>query len=447
MSLRNSALVAAAVVALGGCSTGQTTTPSVTSVNPIAGSKLQLAVGTANINGSHGLNVVATLRQSNGTSILYDTPTLSGPFTFGTLVPFATSATSATGASLSHNGPSTAEAAALTIGSTAPSLTIPPNQAGGLVSTAAGTTFGINGGLAATGFSLSNSTVNGILNTGCAIICGPDDVANANNGAISSYTTVDPFVQPFYPTGAAAAASFTPWLGPPAFAGPNGLGSRDGTYASGINGAAIGLSVFNGVVAGGATPYTLSVVIPTGFNGNTPTTGTLTATATLPTPGFFIGGGAAIAVPALTFPGNGSATGTYALPAGATGAIIQIVDLGSDGAGAANCYPAQLPTIAGNFQVPAFYSVVTTGGAFTLPGNIGPRQANSTTTTPTICSAAQNTAALGTATPGDTVRVSVIAYDYGLLALVPALSGGVQAPAIPAQADIALSAAALQVSP
>lgn len=436
---------------LAGCTSGQTTTPTVTSVNPIATSRLQLAVGTANVNGNKGLNVVTTLRQTNGTSVLFNTPTLTGPFAFTVAgANVSTTSGSVNGSTISKAAPSTAEVAAGSIGGTNPALTNPPNQAGAPVPAAAQTTFGIFGGVAATGFALSNSNVNSVISTACAVTCAPDLAGYpAGNGPVTvSVTTVTPYAQPFYASDAASkAALFTPWLGAPAFAGPAGLGTRDGTYASGLFGAAMGLSVFNGVVPGSGT-YTLNTVIPTGFAGNTPQSGTLTATASLPNPTNYINGGAAIAVPTVTFTGNGGATGTYPLPAGATGAWIQIVDLGSDGGNAPNCYPGTVGNYAGNFGPPAFYTVaVGASGAWTLPANLGPRPSNQAAAVPSICTAAQNTAALKAATAGDTIQVSAIAFDYNLASLVPALSAGAQAPAIPAQADIALSATGSLVSP
>src|SRR5580700_1016672 len=73
----------AAGVMLSACTQGATGPPGISSVNPITSSKLQLVVGTANIEGNSGLNVVSTLRQANGDSaVLVDTPTLTGPFTY-----------------------------------------------------------------------------------------------------------------------------------------------------------------------------------------------------------------------------------------------------------------------------------------------------------------------------------------------------------------------------
>src|ERR1700737_2601757 len=73
--------------ALAACTAGQTTAPSINSVNPLDPnySKLQLAVGTANLFGSGipGLNIVSTLRQPNGTSAVgVNTPIITGPFAF-----------------------------------------------------------------------------------------------------------------------------------------------------------------------------------------------------------------------------------------------------------------------------------------------------------------------------------------------------------------------------
>ena len=151
--------LAVATLALTACTGGQTgTIPITNTVNPVATSTLQLAMGTANINGVTGTNVVSTLRQATGLSILYTTPTLSGPFGFAGSVA-ATPGTS--GGTWPNHGPSAAEIAGGFIGSTSPTLTIPPNQAGGSIPVSARTTFGLYGGLSATGFFQSNSATSG----------------------------------------------------------------------------------------------------------------------------------------------------------------------------------------------------------------------------------------------------------------------------------------------
>src|ERR1700687_1602181 len=78
-------LAASFAAALTACTVGQTTAPGISSVNPGDPnySKLQFAVGTANIYGVLGLNVVSTLRQPHGPSAIgVSTPTITGPFTF-----------------------------------------------------------------------------------------------------------------------------------------------------------------------------------------------------------------------------------------------------------------------------------------------------------------------------------------------------------------------------
>jgi hypothetical protein len=413
-------------------------------VNPVQTSTLQLAMGTANINGLTGTNIVATLRQPSGFSVLFDTPTLSGPFAFGYA---AVAGGATTGQSYSNGGPTAAEIAGNFIGSTSPTLTNPPNQTGAAVPASARTTFGIYGGLSATGFFQSNSATSGIVAT-----------SGVPNGSTPS---IIPYRVPLYsPTAvqqpglaaaavaALAATTFTPWIGPPAFPGASGIGTRDGTYAQGLTGAAAGLNVLDGVTAGAGT-YTMSVQIPLGFdaNGNA-VYGNLTKTAALAAPATCIGGcGVPIAVPVIT-PAAGGATITAVLPAGATGAILMVTDLGP-ATGTVSCYPGVVANNSATFGFPAVYTVaITASGVAMLPANLGPHPSNSGTTVPTICTAAQNATAAGAAVGGDRVTVQMVAYNYGFLGLVPALSSSA-APALPAgDADIAISAtSAIVVSP
>lgn len=79
----------ASVVTLSGCGNGGASEPPQTSYDPGATSKLQFAVGVATIGYNHGqssasgLNVVETLRQSDGLSgVLYDVPMIIGPSKF-----------------------------------------------------------------------------------------------------------------------------------------------------------------------------------------------------------------------------------------------------------------------------------------------------------------------------------------------------------------------------
>jgi len=93
----NAALFAAAtivaVASLVACGNGGASEPPVTSYDPAATSKLQFAVGVATIasnggqNVAYGLNVVETLRQSDGLSgVLYSQPQIIGPSKFDVLI-------------------------------------------------------------------------------------------------------------------------------------------------------------------------------------------------------------------------------------------------------------------------------------------------------------------------------------------------------------------------
>jgi hypothetical protein len=85
--------VVAFIVLLAGCGNGGASEPTVTSVDPAATSKLQFAVGVVTMasNGgasvAYGLNVVETLRQSDGLSgTLYNVPMIVGPSSFDVLI-------------------------------------------------------------------------------------------------------------------------------------------------------------------------------------------------------------------------------------------------------------------------------------------------------------------------------------------------------------------------
>ncbi len=412
------------------CTGGQTGSIPVTSVNPVQTATLQLAMGTANINGETGTNVVATLRQPSGLSVLYDTPTLSGPFAF--VAPAATPGTS--GGSWPNHGPSAAEIAGGYIGSTSPTLTVPPNQAGAATPASARTTFGLYGGLSATGFFQSNSATSGAISATTANVAGP---------------SIIPYPTPIYGYDAnSLAVSFVSWIGPPVYAGASGIGTRDGTYVQGYAGVASGINVFDGVTPGAGT-YTMSVQIPLGFdaNGNA-VYGNVSKTATVAAPATCIGGcGVPIPAPVIV-PGGGTAAITAVLPAGATGAILMVRDIGP-ATGTVGCYPGAVANNSATFGYPAVYTIaITASGTVTLPANLGPHPSNSGTTVPTICTAAQNATAAGSAVGGDQVTVQMVAYNYGFLGLVPALNT-VAAPTMTSgDNDIGISAkSAIAVSP
>ena len=219
--------------------------------------------------------------------------------------------------------------------------------------------------------------------------------SNADNQGSAA---LQPYPQPNYNN--ADANAFEPIGGPPAF-DPNGdgEGTRDGTFNSAILGVNEGINAFEGVTTK-AGAYKESVLIPS--NGSVQTT--LTTNFTLP---------AATLLPvptAPTFVPDGKGGGTFAvtLPAGVTDALLNIEDLGSATSGVNNCYTNGAP--------PAYFTIhVTASGTVTLPDSDG--VGSPTVHNPTICTAAQNTAANGgTATKCDAYTVQLIGADYPLYA-------------------------------
>jgi hypothetical protein len=421
---------------LAACGGAATSAPPVTTVNPLSPSygSLQFAVGTANLygNGQIGLNVVSTFRQTNGTSATgVNTPTLSG--NFGVTAPPVPSYAeqSSTTASfpdpyttLFNGGPGVREAGGSslfgtpqTVAAGTPScdgpgpFPIPPPNTGSFVPCPSGlsantSTFGQSGGIFATGLG----PFNGVASTGQAY----------------SY---QPYPQPIFSAADAALITyqFIPWGGPPAFdPDGTGMGERDG--AGSINGVdsfgdpyflgvGEGITVFDGTRPSSGS-YTLSVAIATVGNGGAVTTGTLKKTAQL---------NAGTVLPTLTAPvftpdGNGGGSFSVTLPGGVSEGLLQIVDFGpgggpNDGAAAkpANCQGAR-----GTSFAPVYYTMHITPSTttYSLPDTIGPNLATSGGKTnlqpsPTICTAAQNTAAAsGTATNGDDVVVQLLGFDY-----------------------------------
>jgi hypothetical protein len=436
-TLRLSTACVAVSAILAGCGGGGSNgLPKINSTNPVSGS-LQFAVGTANLYGTGiGLNVVSTFRQANGlSSVLVDTPTITGPFK----LPVGEPGIVGSGVdpySTLPVGPSVEEIASGQITGTSQSLhpgtpacdsTTPCNVAsasGGTVTVAPNTsTFGQSGGVFTNGISPGNYT---------------------NQGVAASYV---PYTQPLYDTSSGNA--FVPFGGPPAF-DPNGtgLGLRDGlqSIGSGALGIPLGISTFYGTNPAAGT-YGLSVSIPTGTTGY----GTITASAKL-TNLVTLGG---ITAPDLALDGKGGGTFTVtALPTGATEELVQIVDQGVVSEDTATtCQGALGATLdtAGGGAGPVYYTIlVTKPGTYTLPDTIGPNTnvsggVSGITPSPSICTAAQNTAAAGgTATPADTYTVQAIGADYPLYeSLYP--NSKSETPTIvgaSGQADITISALA-----
>jgi hypothetical protein len=422
---RSGAPLIALSLALAGCSgSGNVTGGNPGTVVSVSKGVLQLSVGTANIFGdqpassSVGLNVVETYRQSAGeqktgdTNALVDTPTLSGPF----VLPATAGSPDGFGATI-ESGPGPSDAGGSVMNSTAqPDPGAPTINA---------STFGVSTNASGLGLEPFNFT----------------SVDGNNGGVPDSYV---PYVQPlfdpaFNPAGGDTDInSFTPWGGPPGF-DPNGdaLGVRDGDPTpDGVDGVSLGLDVFSGVAPAAGT-YTLAVNVPTSSGPGTTATAssTLAHTALLP----------AIAPPTVSLDGTGGGTFTVKLPAGVTGALIQIEDIGpaapADGGFLVGCNSANL--------VPVYYTLVATAsGSYTLPDSIGP----GTPSAPgvTLCSPAQNLAtstangSSETSSPGDTFIIQTIGFDYPAYQADYPQSNGNAAPALAGpngQSDITISSA------
>ncbi|HTV74348.1 MAG TPA: hypothetical protein VME66_11700 [Candidatus Acidoferrales bacterium] len=428
-------------IALNGCTAGSTGAPAISQVNPDNPnySKLQFAVGTANIygvqssGGTLGLNVVSTLRQPDGASAVgVDTPIITPPAPLpfagtpiapaaGLADPYTTVYTANNPTFVYSEEPSlqeTSGATLLDITGTPQTVhpgtpvcdTVSPTPPAGFTTCPTGitppvepdtTTFGQSGGVFAMGLA-------------------PYNVVDTTQ---QSYSYA-PYAQPFYEQD--SSRLFEPWGGPPAF-DPNGdgMGWRDGLAPAGIDsfgdpyflGIGEGITTFESV-----TPlpgaYQLAVQIGTVGNNGTTHVATISASATLAS--------VLQMLPDITTPtvtpdanGDGGASVVVVLPAGVTEAFVQIVDFGpGSGPGVSSDLPANCQGPKGTSFAPVYYTIeVTASGTYQLPATSGPN-INATggnkllTPTPSICTAAQNTAALGTATSADDFTVQIIGFDY-----------------------------------
>ncbi len=473
--------IAAAGVLLSGCGggggNGSKGIPPISSVNPVQTGTLEFAVGTANLFGTKtGLNVVSTYRQADGLSnVLLDTPTITGPFTLPTAAAFQGSAAVDSystvinaadnyitpsdaffgGTPPNPGGPSISEIASGAITGTSQLIplgtptcdqttpcTATNNATGGTGTVAPNTTtFGQAGGVFVNGLSPGNSTTQGVA---------------------ASYI---PYVEPLYDNSNTATQmnTFLPWGGPPAF-DPNkdNMGLRDGlsNLGAGVVGIPEGFTIFENVAANAGT-YTMSLLVPTGFNGSTPASATVSATAKLSSvatlPSYTAG-----TLPTLALDGKGGGTVTVpAMPAGVIEEYVQIVDFGAnDGAPNPATYAAY-PTCQGvrgpQGVGPVYYTIIVkAAGTYQLPDTDGPNTSTSggtsgLTPSPSICTAAQNSAATsGSVTVGDSYTVQTMGLDYDMYGATypittsasPTLTGA------NGQADITVSApSAVQVSP
>jgi hypothetical protein len=372
------------------------TNPDKANQQNVGASILTFAVGTANIYGTAtGLNVYAAFRQPAGavnpgaSAALVSEPTLSGPLA-GNL-PAAGVASSLDATSTVFSGPAPGESASL--GFTA--------QGGSSLSS-----FGTSGGVFGLGIE-------------------PFNYNNANGVPASNVPYPVPLFDPSSDTNA-----LIPWGGAPGF-DPDGTGRgvHDGnTFPGGVQGVSEGLDVFYGVkpVAGA---YSLSVTVPA--TSTSPTT--ITGSASIANAGLLL---PVVTPPVPTFDGSGGASFTATFPAGVTEEYIQVVDIGPAGAGGTGCNGAA-PSSSGT---PIYYTLVVKPST-TEPVKIA--AANGPISAPgAICTAAQNTAAAGAATPGDTITVQVLGFDYDAYAASYPASLHNPSPAISGQTDISVSAPA-----
>jgi hypothetical protein len=366
---RGAALAALLALGLTACS-GSGASPKAASQQNLSNSTLQFAVGTANVQGAAGLNVVTTYRQNNGdlnpgaSAVLVSSPTLSGPFTLP-----GTAGTADAYDSTIATGPGPGETGGHSMTSTPQTGTT-------------ATTFGISGGVFGLGIEPFNYNENGV----------PDNVA--------------PYPVPLYDT--TAANQVLTWGGPPAF-DPNGdgEGTLDGqVYPSGTAGISEGLDIFDGVtpVAGS---YSLTVAVPSTTSGGI----TTTANATLGSAALL----APVTAPAPVPDGNGGLTFAVTMPADETEGYIQIVDLGpeTDPVTGAPLYAGCHTGVGPNGGDPVYYTIEVKGsGTYTLGDKSGPLGS------PSICTSAQDTAANtaagnGPATvDGDQIEVMYLGFDY-----------------------------------
>lgn len=363
-----------ALTVLAACTSGNAgIEPNVVSVNPATVGTLTFAVGTANIAGfGTGLNVVATFRQANGaTAVLVDSPQIVGPTGF--VVPAVATAGKDAGTN--------------TINSTPQSLTA--NTA---------STFGQAGGLFGNGFAPANISTFATANVPKASYSATTAVSSSSSSSAvagaGSIALGNAYAQPLY--GGVAKYAFIG--GPPAF--PQG---RDGTYPAGFVGYLEDFTTFAAAPIAGA--YTLNVNVPmaTGSGQN------FTASATL---GSVVPAIATFVTPTFAPDGAGGGSLAVALPAGATSAMVNLIDLG----------PGACHGIAGFV---AYTATVTASGAAAIPDMVGPPSAAGVASK-SLCT-------------GDAYVINAVAFDYAAFANDYPQSTA-QNPTVSGQADLSMSA-------
>ena len=391
-----------ALTALTACTSGNAgIEPTVRSIDPASVSKLTFAIGTANIAGTAGLNVVATFRQTNGaTATLVNSPTITGPAGF--VVPAVASAFGDAGGASINSQP----------------------QALSGIGVAQVSTFGVPGGVFGAGFAPANVQPTDPANfpritgsTGTAPSATSQTTGLLSPAAPRYATLAAAYGLPLYGTNAQRAAYFG---GPPAF--PT---TRDNTFATGFTGYLEGFTDFAATPVAGAYSLNLNVPLGTTSSESFPATATLNSVALLP----------AFAAPTFVADGLGGGTVTAVLPAGVTEALVNIIDYGAQ-----LCHGTSAPSV--------FTARFTASGSVTIPDTLGQPPAGSSTFTPSICTAAQNNA-VAAGTGGDTYSISAVGFDYpAFAALYP--QSKVQVPALAGangQTDITTAPVTAFVSP
>jgi hypothetical protein len=256
------------LIALPACTSNQAAVePPITVANVGAQSQLQFQVGTANLNGTTGLNTVVTFRQPNGLSaLLDDTPVITLPYTN----------TGATGASI--------DAGKNTISGV-------PQPANGVA--VPSSTFGTAIGAFAYGLLSVNSSTTG-----------------ANSSAFYPAANTMPY---YVPAAGATVARRAFYVGP---GNPfvTSLPLTDTNYV----GAPSGFTTFYA-----PTPTTGSYSLSVGLAGAAPAIPTFTATTTLSSTAVL----GLISKPVYTSTGAaGGGTVTFTVPAGVTETAVFIND-------------------------------------------------------------------------------------------------------------------------
>ncbi len=411
--------------ALAGCGASGSNPLAPSNPSNLSSNVLQFAVGTANLYGtSTGLTVVATYRQPAGGF----NPGASGSLVNSPTITLAANLGGTAGTSTGYDGCSTATsgAAASEIGSNKiNSTTQNPGAACGAVQT----TFGQSGGVFGFGIEPYNAM-------------GQGDFTAPGAGGTGTPFRVAPYPVPLYAATVAAANVLVPWGGPPAFklaGNPDSVVGSSQLYPAGTAGVGEGIDLFAGVaaVAGGA--YSLSVSVPAN-------TGTVTQSANFTLPAALTTLGVATS-PAYAADGNGGGTFAFIMPIGATEAYLEIVDYGPTAGGSCNGWASA--------ATPVYYTIeATASGTVTLPDSIGPTAPSSVHpsgasagTVPSVCTAAQNTAADGAATSDDQIAIQVIGFDYDAYGISYPNSLGKPSPSLGdgnGETDITISAATCQ---